>query len=322
MSAVAAACQLFGPVVSNGFTIHVKGAGGSDAVAPAEANFSFVSPDFFDTFVVPLQRGRAFGWSEIDADARVVVVSESLARHLWAGEDAVGRTLAVSDAVLAFPQRTRGSGFRDYTVIGVARDMRTGIWDTARGFVYLPLTTPYGARSSIFIRTRGDSTVALGEIARAAEGQGRTLQFRRRLGDALDLQKFPFRGLAALSGALGGLALLKAVVGLYGVMAFSVAQRSREIGIRMALGATAEKVVQRFVRQGMRLVAVGMVLGLGGGVLFALLLRKIMFGLGGPFDATAFGAVTVILGTVALLACWLPARRASRVDPMIALRTE
>ena len=117
------------------------------------------------------------------------------------------------------------------------------------------------------------------------------MQFRRRLGDAMELQKLPFRGLAALSGALGGLALLMAMVGLYGVMAFSVAQRSREIGIRMALGATAENVVRHFVRQGMRLVAVGIAFGLGGGVLFALLLRKIMFGLGGPFDATAFFAV-------------------------------
>ena len=322
MPAVAAACQLLGPIVSNGFTTPVKNAGGGEAVAPTEANFSFVSPDFFDTFTLPLQRGRAFGWSEIDADARVVVVGERLAQQLWPGEDAVGRTLAVSDAALAFPQRARGSGFRDYTVIGVARDIRTGIWDTARGFVYLPLTAPYAARSAIFIRPRGDSSAALGEIARAAEAQGRTLQFRRRLGDAIEMQKLPFRGLAALSGALGGLALLMAVVGLYGVMAFSVAQRSREIGIRMALGATTGKVVQHFVRQGMRLVSVGMALGLGGGVLFALLLRKIMFGLGGPFDAMAFGAVTLILGAVALLACWLPARKASRVDPMIALRTE
>ena len=132
----------------------------------------------------------------------------------------------------------------------------------------------------------------------------------------------PFFGLAVLSGALGGLALLMAAVGLYGVMAFGVNQRVREIGIRVALGATAGRVVALFVRQGMRLVGVGIVAGLAGGALFALLLSKILFGLSGSFDPLAFGAVTILFSAVAVLACWLPARRAAKVDPMVALRAE
>jgi putative ABC transport system permease protein len=96
----------------------------------------------------------------------------------------------------------------------------------------------------------------------------------------------------------------------------------REIGIRIALGATGEKVIRLFVRQGMTLVLIGAVVGLGGGGLLSLALRKIMFGLNGAFDAMAFGAVTLLLGAVALLACWLPARRAAKVDPMVALRAE
>lgn len=132
----------------------------------------------------------------------------------------------------------------------------------------------------------------------------------------------PFYGLAVLSGALGGLALLMAMVGLYGVMAFGANQRVREIGIRIALGATAATVVGLFVRQGMRLVAVGIAVGLVGGALFSLLLAKALFGLGSAFDPVAFGGVTLIFSAVALVACWLPARRAAKVDPMVALRSE
>ncbi|MEO5961731.1 MAG: FtsX-like permease family protein, partial [Opitutaceae bacterium] len=318
MPAVAAVSQLFGPVVgTGGFMTPVKGGG-----AASPANFVFVSPEFFGMVGLSPLRGRTFHWPEIDGEARTLVISEGLARRLWPGEDAVGRTLAVGEEAFAFPQRTEKSEYRDYVVIGIVRDIRVGIWDTTPGFVFLPLTAQFGARSEIFIRPRGDSAVALGEIARAAEAEGRTLRFDRILADAFDLQKLPFRGLAALSGALGGLALAMAAVGLYGVMAFSVAQRSREIGIRKALGATAEKVVRHFVQQGMRLVAVGMVVGLGGGALFALLLRKLMFGLGGAFDLIAFVGVTALLGGIALVACWLPARRAAKVDPMVALRAE
>src|SRR6185369_12031170 len=128
---------------------------------------------------------------------------------------------------------------------------------------------------------RSDSPAAMAEMVRAADAAGYSLQIRRRLSEFLDEQLLPFYGLAVLSGALGGLALLMASVGIYGVMAFGVNQRVREIGIRVALGATAKNVVGLFVRQGMKLVAAGIVLGLGGGALFALLLAKVLFGLGG-----------------------------------------
>jgi len=136
----------------------------------------------------------------------------------------------------------------------------------------------------------------------------------------------PFRAFAWIGGALTGLSLLLATVGLYGVMSFGVNQRVREIGVRMALGATAERVTVLFVRQGMRLVTWGLVLGLAGGIAFTALLTKALPGAGfaGPlaFRCGIFAVMTVFLAGVALLACWLPARRAARVDPMIALRVE
>jgi ABC-type antimicrobial peptide transport system permease subunit len=136
-----------------------------------------------------------------------------------------------------------------------------------------------------------------------------------------DLQLLPFKGAAVVGASLGLLALSMAVVGLYGAMAFVVSQRVREIGIRAALGATAQNIVGLFVRQGMRLVAIGLALGSVGGVVVAIVLSKIVVG-AQSFDPLACGAGALLIAIVTLFACWLPARRAAKVDPMIALRAE
>jgi putative ABC transport system permease protein len=174
----------------------------------------------------------------------------------------------------------------------------------------------------VFIRPRSTSGAAQAEIMRLAEAGGVDLQFDRRLSFTLEQELMPHYGLAGLSGGLGVLALTLASVGLYGLMTFAVSQRVREIGIRMALGATDKKVVGLFVRQGMRLVAIGLAVGLIGGGLFALLISKILFGLVNAFDPVAFALVTLVFSVIALLACWLPARRATKVDPVVALRAE
>jgi len=132
----------------------------------------------------------------------------------------------------------------------------------------------------------------------------------------------PFKGTAAVGAGLGLLALTLAVVGLYGVMTFVVSQRVREIGIRTALGATGDNIVGLFVRQGMRLVAVGLAVGSIGGIGVAVLLSKIVIFGTKAFDPVAWGAIVLLLTLVSLLACWLPARQAAKVDPMVALRAE
>ena len=319
-AATAADAPLLG---RSGATALVKrpDAAGSTGVEKIRAHK--ISPELFETLGIALARGRGFTRDEIQSNARAVVVSEALARRLWPNGDAIGKSLPIGEQLFA-PKGVSGApeAFRECEVVGVARDVLSRVEDTNRQLIYVPLTGADTARPLLLLRPRSDSPSALAEIVRAAGAVGIDVYFNRRLSDFLYEQMLPFYGLAVLSGALGALALLMASVGLYGVMAFAVNQRTREIGIRVALGATAERVVGLFVRQGMKLVAVGLVLGVVGGSLFALLLAKILYGLGGAFDPAAFGAVTLIFAAVALFACWLPARRATKVDPMIALRAE
>jgi putative ABC transport system permease protein len=247
-----------------------------------------------------------------------------LARQLWPNGDALGNTLAIGEKLFTGQPGARAEAetFRECEIVGVARDVLSRVEDVDRLLIYVPYTADDTWRTSLFLRPRSDSPAALAEIVQAANAAGIDVRLNRRLSDFLYEQMLPYYGLAVLSGALGALALLMASVGLYGVMAFAVNQRTREIGIRVALGATAERVVGLFVRQGMKLVTAGLLLGVVGGALFALLLAKILYGIGGAFDPVAFGAVTLIFAAVALFACWLPARRATKVDPMIALRAE
>jgi ABC-type antimicrobial peptide transport system permease subunit len=143
----------------------------------------------------------------------------------------------------------------------------------------------------------------------------------RRVSDSLAMQMAPFEALAQVAGALGMLALLVASVGLYGVMSFIVSQRIREIGVRVALGAQSADVIRLFLKQGMKLTAIGVVFGLLGAVAISRLLAAVLIDLS-PFDPLAFGGVAVFLSAVALLACYLPARRATKADPLTVLRRE
>lgn len=151
--------------------------------------------------------------------------------------------------------------------------------------------------------------------------RNRSLNVLGALDEGRNLQLLPYMGIAAVRAGLGALALLMAVVGLYGVMAFAISQRAREIGFRAALSATAENLVGLFERQGMRLVAIGLALDSGGGLVVAIGLSKIAVE-AQPFDPLACDVVARLLANATLFACWWPARRAAKVDPMVALRCE
>lgn len=315
------------PLLEGGARPRIRAVNAATGTAGDEVTASFITDGFFDTFRIPLRQGRTFREAELTAGSRVVIVSEALARRMWPGQNAVGQVLAVHEAPWSPRERPApADAFRECTVIGVARDVMISMMQARqdnRQLLYLPMLMENPLRrGQVFIRARSDSPAALAEIVRMAEAGGLGLQFTGRHSEYIAQFVLPFYGLSVLSGALGVLALSMAAVGLYGLMTFSVSQRVREIGIRMALGATAERVVALFVRQGLRLVALGLAFGLIGGGLCALALSKIFFGFINAFDPAAFGAVTGLFALIAWFACWLPARRATKVDPMIALRAE
>ncbi len=294
----------------------VKDPSVSDATSLAiETRHYRASAGFLETFGIAV-RGRGFTPQEdSDPQARVIVISETLARRLWSGAEPLGRVLAIAAA-------PGSEAFVEYRVVGVARDVMDDLKRPRPEVAYLPLATEGGAISGLFLRPRGEAATSFAAIASSVEGSGVKLNFHRWTATQVQERLLPYLGLAALSGALGGLALLMACVGLYGVMSFSVRQRTREIGIHAALGANAGRIVRMFLRQGLRLVAWGVAIGLGGSALFFVLLSKFWFGLALRLDALALGVVTLLLVAVALFVMWLPARRAAKVDPMVALRAE
>ena len=284
---------------------------------------SFISEGFFDTFSISLLRGRTFREAELNSAGRTIVVSETLARHLWPGQEAVGQILAVSEERWASRDRPAPpDAFRECEVIGVARDIMMATFHDNHRLLYLPFQLDRDGHVPVYVRPRSVSGAALAEIVRAAKVEGVELEIERRHSFWVGFYVLPFYAFAAVSGTLGALALGMASVGLYGLMTFAVNQRVREIGIRMALGATTQNVVRHFVLEGMRLVGIGLALGLVGGALFALALAKLLQGFVDAFDPVAFGVVTLLFGGIALFACWLPARRATKVDPVVALRAE
>ncbi len=309
-----------------GVKTRIQAVGTATGGTEQEIHTTFITGGFFETLGAPLRHGRTFRDIEQHSAARVIIVSESLARQLWPGQNAVGKTVAVNTELLRGGGRDRPDVkgvFRECEVIGVAADVVTQFGDGAQRFMfYQPLPYDQPTYAATLIRPYLDSAGARREIVQAAKAAGVGVQFGRQLSAVIDQQEIAFFGFAVLSSALGALALVMASVGLYGLMTFSVNQRVREIGVRIALGATAGTVVGLFVRQSMRLVAIGLGLGLLGAGGFALLLEKILFGFKGAFDPVAFGGVTVLFAAIALFACWLPARRAAKVDPMIALRAE
>jgi len=293
---------------------------------PLQSNYNLVSPEYFDTLGIRLTRGRFFTERETRANVPFVVVSESTARRFWPNEDAVGKRIGIASTPLGGANES-GANLPQFEVIGVTRDTRSGwIWEKDETFIYAPLyASPQGARHSdeyILVSTQGDTRQAMAAVRGEAEAIDPNLSVRlRRVNDSLAYQMAPFEALAQVAGALGMLALLVASVGLYGVMSFIVNQRAREIGVRVALGAQSADVIRLFLRQGMKLTAIGIVFGLLGAMAISRLLAVVLIDLS-PFDPLAFGGVAAFLSIVALLACYLPARWATKVDPVVALRRE
>lgn len=296
-------------------------AGGSDTspaiegYTPAEGEevvvyYGMVTPGYFETLGIPMTAGRVIDDRDRATSAPVVVINETMARRYWAGREAVGGRLRI--------------GPEWATVIGIARDGKYGqLTEAPRAVMYFPIHQVYRSAPILQVATSGPAGLTIDAVRRAVGDVApdlalydvRTLEEHLRMSVAIP------RMAAMLLGIFGGLALVLSAVGLSGVIAFSVSQRTQEIGVRMALGADRGRVLRSVLGQGTRLATIGVVLGLAGAALATPLLDSLLVNVS-PTDPLTFVTTAGLLLLVAVAAAWIPARRAAGLDPVEALRAE
>jgi len=273
-----------------------------------------VSPGYFKAMRVPLVEGRDFDDREREGiTPESVVINETLARRLWPNESAVGKQMGL------------GRDLKDaLQVIGVARDSKIKtLGEPPRNIMYVSVDQTYAGRMNLVVRAPGGGGGVIEGVRQAVKEIDprmpvyKVTTIEQHLTWAFWAQNMA----AALATAFGLLALALAAVGIYGVVSYTVARRTKEIGIRVALGAQARDILRIVLGQGMLLTLVGLVAGLAAALYLARQLTSLLYGLS-PGDPATYIIVALVLALVALLACLIPARRATKVDPMIALRYE
>jgi predicted permease len=302
------------PLAAGGFsrTVFPEGQDETSGYRGTLTQLNNIAPNFFETLRIPLVGGREFTDSDRATTKPVVIASEAMAKHFWPNENAVGK---------------RFHFFGDPTlreIVGVVRNtVVNNIGEEPQPLAYLPLAQNYSPAVTLQVRTRGRPEAVISTV----RAQVQSLDTNLALTNVLTIEELLSQGLwaprmgAALLAVFGGLALVLAVIGVYGVLSYSVNQQTREIGIRMAMGAQTGPVLRLVVGQGMRLAAAGLALGLLVAFAAMRLLASLLFGVS-AHDPLTFGAVSLVLALAAVLACYIPARRATKVDPIIALRYE
>ncbi len=296
--------------------------GGSTAVNPEgyvsqanesmETQVAIVTPNYFQTLQIPLVKGRDFTPQDTKRSQRVVIVSETFVNRYWPNQEALGKQL---DSDLTHEW---------FTVIGVARDSKVnGLNEKPTPFLYLPQYQVYRATMIVLARTNGDPLAAGKTVEKTIHELNAdlvvfditSLELREQIAS------FGQRVAGTFVGAFGLLALVLAAVGIYGVTSYTTRQRTHEIGIRMTLGASKRDVLRLVLGHGLRLTLIGVALGLAASFALTRFLTSLLLGVTSA-DALTFSSVALLLCAVALFACFIPARRAMRVDPMVALRYE
>jgi len=300
---------------NNGDTLVIDGAPAGTDPAAFGAGYNVVSPDYFSVMGIDVLRGRAFTAMDDEHGRDVAIVSESTARKYWPNQDPIGRTF-----------RTESDKARKLTVIGIARDAEFQIFGGAkkRPFFYLPYAQHVAGNSLMVfqLKTHGDPLALAPTVEKTIHALAPQLPIFQV--QTMHQALYTLNGLllfqiaASLAAIMGGLGLTLAVIGLYGVISYTVSQRVREIGLRMALGASRGMVFKMIYRQSIRIVGIGLGIGLIVAVVAAQAVGSLV--IVSVHDPATYAIVIAALGIVALASCFLPARRAMAVDPMVALR--
>jgi predicted permease len=277
-----------------------------------ELNTNVIGPNYFNTMSIPIVEGRDFNSQDREGSPEVVVVNEELARRYFPGQSAVGKRLRTGSQ----------SPFRE--IVGVARTAKyRDLREEPLPFIYIPFAQENQSRMTLIMRTAGDPL----SLVPALRNDLRTLNKNvpvfgvHTMTEQIGAQLAADRMVAVLLSIFGSVALLLAAIGIYGVMAYLVSQRTHEIGIRIALGAERRDILRLIVGQGLSLILTGAAIGLALALALTRVLKSLLFGINAT-DPLTFSVIAALLIAVALLACYLPARRATRVDPLVALRYE
>jgi predicted permease len=303
-AATIADAPLLGSAYVDGFSVE-------PSTESAETSLRVVAPRFFETMSIAIRQGRDFTGGDDSRSPKVAIINETIARKFFAGTNPVGRRIGVA-------------GSSGVEIVGVIADTRyRGLRQAVPNIVYLPIAqVPRGADRTVHIRTAGPPASIADAVRAQVRALDATLPVRiRPFTDLVDEDLAQERLIASLSGFFGVLALALTSIGLYGVIAYGVQRRTREIGIRMALGARRSTVLGMVLRDCLGVVAAGIAIGIPASLWLTRLVTRQLFGVE-PADPSTIATMTLSIAGVAFLAAVVPARRASRVDPSTALRTE
>ena len=303
--------------IVNSTTVDVEGRQLPNGQPPPSIFFNNVDSSYFQTMRVPLLRGRAFTDFDNESAPPVAIVNQTMAERFWPKEDPIGKRFTVNNT---------GKPEQVVQVVGIAADGKYAfIAEEPTPFFYVPLAQNFTSIRALQVRSSIPPEKLISQMRSVIRSLAPDLPIieTRSMDEVIrgmnGLQVFRFAALIA--AALGGLGLILASVGVYGVVSFAAVQRTREIGIRMALGGTSRDVLRLVLRQGVGMVVTGLLVGLLAAWGLTRVMGRLLFGVS-PSDPLTYATVALLLTAVALLACWIPARRATRVDPGIALRYE
>jgi putative ABC transport system permease protein len=302
------------PPFAGGFmrTVFPEGVDPTDRRAGKLTLVDPVDPDYFNTLGIPILRGRGFTAGDNEKAPMVAIINQTQADRLWPGKDPIGRHL-----------KFFGTNW-NVEVVGVAHNSKyINLGEDPQGYIYFPLNQQMATNSTLYVRTKSDPAEALGSIRSAVQALDPHLSLNGEttMTQVLDRSLGAPRMGAELLGAFGLLALVLAAMGIYGVMAYSVTQRTHELGVRVALGAQTMDIMRMVLGHSMTVVGAGVVVGMCIAAALTRFMASLLFGLS-PHDPITLAGVAAIMLGVALIASFIPARRATRVDPVVALRHE